>query len=322
MSGMLEFFTTLLFGAGVAIFQFREVLLLVNKQTELWWGTLAGLVALIVINWFLGSLWFVVLMIVKKIKRGKGSAKIKMLEVVWFFVFWMMWSLLVEKVALFSYDNRLLAYILSVLVVSAVAGITILMIALAWRFLKQRRLIGKIILTSGYLLVFLVVLVSLTVGLKKTKRIGREIRKTDKPNVVLITSDALRADRFNKEFMPQTWGWFEKQGIIFEKAYSPAPWTIPSFASMLTNKYPMQVGADIGLEESEKKYFYGGVLGTDPSLVPQEEYRSGEKFSARYAHVWLGSEIAEILGKKGKVAELNLRRTVIEDSERILNSLI
>ncbi|MCP5054123.1 MAG: sulfatase-like hydrolase/transferase, partial [bacterium] len=61
-------------------------------------------------------------------------------------------------------------------------------------------------------------------------------------NVILITMDALRADRlgtygYPKRLTPNL-DRFAKDSVLYSKCYSTAPWTLPSFASMYTSLYP------------------------------------------------------------------------------------
>lgn len=64
----------------------------------------------------------------------------------------------------------------------------------------------------------------------------------DRPNVLLVSLDALRADRVScyGHSRPTTPGLDElaRGGVIFETAITTAPWTLPSHASMLTGLYP------------------------------------------------------------------------------------
>lgn len=66
-------------------------------------------------------------------------------------------------------------------------------------------------------------------------------------NVVLIVIDTLRYDRlgcYGSELgaTPRIDA-FAKNAVLFEHAYSHAPWTLPSTASLLTSLYPPQHGA-------------------------------------------------------------------------------
>jgi arylsulfatase A-like enzyme len=62
------------------------------------------------------------------------------------------------------------------------------------------------------------------------------------PNVLLIVTDALRADHlgcygYNRPTSPNI-DKFAEQSLLFEKAMSNAPWTKPSIASIFTSLYP------------------------------------------------------------------------------------
>lgn len=63
-----------------------------------------------------------------------------------------------------------------------------------------------------------------------------------RPDIILIVLDTLRADRLScygypRETSPNL-DEFAKSGIVFERAISPAQWTIPSHASIFTGEYP------------------------------------------------------------------------------------
>jgi arylsulfatase A-like enzyme len=63
-----------------------------------------------------------------------------------------------------------------------------------------------------------------------------------KPDILLIVLDTLRADRLScygypRETSPHI-GAFAEGGVLFERAISPAQWTIPAHASLFTGEYP------------------------------------------------------------------------------------
>ncbi len=67
--------------------------------------------------------------------------------------------------------------------------------------------------------------------------------KSDGPNILFIGVDTLRADYlplFNPEAKAKTPALeaFAKDAVLFEKAFSQASWTKPSFATMFTGLYP------------------------------------------------------------------------------------
>ncbi len=68
----------------------------------------------------------------------------------------------------------------------------------------------------------------------------------DRPNVVLVVVDTLRADHLT------SYGWpvptspnieasLARAGVVVERAYSQAPWTVPSMVALLTARWPGEV---------------------------------------------------------------------------------
>jgi arylsulfatase A-like enzyme len=67
-------------------------------------------------------------------------------------------------------------------------------------------------------------------------------------NVVVVTFDAARADRFGcygygRSTTPHVDG-FARDALLFEQMIAPSPWTVPSHASFFTGLYPQEHGAD------------------------------------------------------------------------------
>jgi arylsulfatase A-like enzyme/Tfp pilus assembly protein PilF len=67
-----------------------------------------------------------------------------------------------------------------------------------------------------------------------------------RPNVLLITLDTTRADRLGcygySAALTPTLDALAAGGVLFERAYTPAPLTLPSHASMMTGLYPPEHG--------------------------------------------------------------------------------
>lgn len=75
---------------------------------------------------------------------------------------------------------------------------------------------------------------------------GRSVAKT---NVILVILDTVRRDRFDcaaraRELMPDLTAQMCDRGVFFTNAWSTAPWTTPSIASMLTGLLPQAHGAN------------------------------------------------------------------------------
>lgn len=96
------------------------------------------------------------------------------------------------------------------------------------------------------------------------------------PNILLITIDTLRADHlgiygYKRDTSPNI-DELANKGVLFENAYSQAPWTYPSMASMHTSLYPSQ----LGIKRFESRM--------DDKLVTIAEYLKNN-FYATYAIV-------------------------------------
>jgi arylsulfatase A-like enzyme len=66
----------------------------------------------------------------------------------------------------------------------------------------------------------------------------------NKPNVIMISVDTLRADRLgcygNKEGITGMMDFWAERGVRFSNAWAPSPWTLPSHASAFTGLYPTE----------------------------------------------------------------------------------
>lgn len=100
-----------------------------------------------------------------------------------------------------------------------------------------------------------------------------------RPNVLLIVVDTLRADRltpygYGRETSPRLQELLAGRGAVVERAYSQAPWTLPSVTSYLTSREP------------------GEVLGRDPAAygIPPGETSLAEALRG------LGYRTAAFLG--------------------------
>jgi len=68
------------------------------------------------------------------------------------------------------------------------------------------------------------------------------------PNVLLISVDTLRADHLGcygaaRDTSPNMDA-LARRGVLFERAYAQAPWTLPSMASVVSSLYPSEHSAD------------------------------------------------------------------------------
>jgi arylsulfatase A-like enzyme len=87
----------------------------------------------------------------------------------------------------------------------------------------------------------------LACGLGLTSIGGCAPEITTSPNVILITLDSLTASHlscygYDRETSPHIDA-FASQATRYRKAYSTAPWTLPTHASIMTGKFPFEHGA-------------------------------------------------------------------------------
>jgi arylsulfatase A-like enzyme len=73
-------------------------------------------------------------------------------------------------------------------------------------------------------------------------------RRTPRPNVILVSIDCLNQRQLEQALRQSSAPNIARlaaEALVFERAYSHAPWTTPSHMSMLTGLYPSQHGRDI-----------------------------------------------------------------------------
>ena len=64
-----------------------------------------------------------------------------------------------------------------------------------------------------------------------------------RPNIVLVVVDTLRADRLGaygsrRPTSPNVDALLARRGVVVERAYAPAPWTLPSMIALLSSRWP------------------------------------------------------------------------------------
>ena len=93
--------------------------------------------------------------------------------------------------------------------------------------------------------------------------------------VILITCDTLRADRLGiygceRDTSPNLDA-FAAESVVFDRAYSAAPMTLPSVCSMLTGRLPANIGV-----EHNRNFLHGGVE-TMAEALSAERDRDGRR---------------------------------------------
>jgi arylsulfatase A-like enzyme len=98
---------------------------------------------------------------------------------------------------------------------------------------------SKSTMAAGALIVVFVLLLNIFLP------VYRNLNTPDGPNVILITIDTLRADHlgaygYERDTSPNI-DKLAEDGVLYENAFSQAPWTYPSLSSIHTSLYPSQV---------------------------------------------------------------------------------
>lgn len=87
------------------------------------------------------------------------------------------------------------------------------------------------------------------------------------PNIVFIVLDTVRADHlssygYSRPTTPNL-DRFARKGVLFENAIAPAPWTLPSHASMFTGLLPQQHGAGWAVPLASRPWTLAEILRSD-----------------------------------------------------------
>ena len=103
-------------------------------------------------------------------------------------------------------------------------------------------------------------------------------RNSKSPNILFIVVDTLRSDHTSIED-PElgTTGYLKDtllpDSVYFSKGYSNSPWTLPSISSMITSRYPSQLGIRNLISKIDEEDF------TITELMREEGYRTGAVIS-------------------------------------------
>lgn len=115
----------------------------------------------------------------------------------------------------------------------------------------------------------------------------------DKPNIVFILIDTLRADHLGCYGYPlptsPTIDEIASGSIVFTDAVAPAPWTVPSVASVFTSTYPSQHGVLKHKQPpaSEEGNYVSNVLDGRFETLAEQLKGSGYATAAFLANAWI-----------------------------------
>jgi len=111
-----------------------------------------------------------------------------------------------------------------------------------------------------------------------------KLARGTRPNIVVIMIDTLRADHlscygYGRSTSPCI-DRIAETGVVYEKAISPAAWTVPSHASLFTGTYPSRHGVD-------RSHL---ALGSDLIPLPEALRRHGYRTFGISSNYWLSRE--------------------------------
>lgn len=113
------------------------------------------------------------------------------------------------------------------------------------------------------------------------------------PDVVVVVIDTLRADHlglhgYARATSPAIDLW-ARRGVVFERALSPAPWTLPAMASLLTGRWPSAHGA--GSRDREADWAQARLLGPELPTLAAELGRAGFRTGAVVNNVFMAPSL-------------------------------
>jgi len=133
------------------------------------------------------------------------------------------------------------------------------------------------------------------VALERTRQVERTPSSRERPNLVLVVMDTLRADRtstygYGRATTPRL-DRLAARGVVYDEAYATASWTWPSTASILTGLHPEEHGVlgprscflDEGVESVAEALQGAGystaAFTANPLIVPDKNFDQGfERF--------------------------------------------
>jgi len=139
---------------------------------------------------------------------------------------------------------------------------------------------GRLLLTSA--------LAVLALGCANQPDAPADVAKVS--NLVVVCLDTVRYDVFS---LPETAGLDDdlsaslEDALVFDRGQSPAPWTVPSVASLFTGLYPTQHGGGRFVEEiADLSDTVPAAIRREAETLPQLLSLSGFSTAAFVAHPW------------------------------------
>jgi arylsulfatase A-like enzyme len=124
-------------------------------------------------------------------------------------------------------------------------------------------------------------------------RVGRPIGDT-RPNIVLISIDALRPDHLGAYGGPPgltpNLDAFAKEAALYNAAYAAAPWTLPSFGTIFTSRPPSECGLKSSATEGCDWYTHRARLPESVPLLSERLHDAGYVTAAELTNPFLAEQ--------------------------------
>jgi len=115
-----------------------------------------------------------------------------------------------------------------------------------------------------------------------------------RPNLILITIDALRADHLgiygNDNGLTPNLDAFAAEATRYDSAYASSPWTLTSFASIFSSLPPSQCGLKVTTPRMHDWYLYSAKLPDSVELFHEQLHRDGYVTAAELTNCFLTRE--------------------------------
>ena len=183
-------------------------------------------------------------------------------------------AFLLVAIAVFSFLRSLAFGLAEYAVVILSAGAGIVFVRSIMRYPRgSRRVLRAMVTTTAVALVFWAAVVPLSRLLKERRAISTlPAPPADAPNVLIVIWDAVRAQNlslygYERRTTPALEQLAER-GVVFERAFSTAPWSLPSHASLFTGQNPSEMTAGYSSPMDE-------THATIAEILSREGYATG-----------------------------------------------
>ena len=116
----------------------------------------------------------------------------------------------------------------------------------------------------------------------------------ERPNLILITIDALRTDYVgaygSQDGLTPHMDAFAQEATRYDAAYVSSPWTLTSFASIMSSRPPSQCGLKLTTPRMHNWYLYSAKLPDTVPLISEQLQRAGYTTAAELTNCFLTDE--------------------------------